>query len=311
MVENTALEMLTIIHNCVRDSNLQHFYLGNTINWIQVLSPWVQCSHSSLRMLVRFVLGYLRPRLGEDSLELLNMDDNDWKIFMTMFKDSCQPPDFIATMVGTMTPILQQLSQLVSQVSVSDTPLSQPCENEVKSHLLQDMTCPIQELLVTKNEIVASIDVTENSYTFSASEIMKALENLLSTEANRQTFHSFEFLSHTKELLSHGETKEKIAVCSLLWSLVGHSPVLQAELRDEDSTLIIGLKQLHGNQNHELQLLSRCITISVHGGEDEGEKLYFLTSITVLHLIIVSGAIYMKFCMIFDLTPIAIKFSEK
>ena len=60
------MEMLTIIHNCIRDPDLQRFYLGNMVDWIKVLSPWIQCSHSTLRMLVRFVLGYLRPGLSEE-----------------------------------------------------------------------------------------------------------------------------------------------------------------------------------------------------------------------------------------------------
>ena len=268
------MEMLIIIYNCVRDPDLQQFYFGNRVSWIQVLSPWIECSHSSLRMLVRFVLGCLRIGLSEDSLKLLNMDANDWRIFMTMFADCCQPPNFIATMMGTMAPIMQQFSQLVAGAPViQGASSSLPCEDQVRSHLLQALNYPLHELSVTKNDIVASIDTTDESYTFSASEILKALENFLSTEPNIQAFHSFVFLPHIKELLCHGRTEEKTAACSLLWSLTSLYPAVQIELSDKDSMIYLALKQLYDDENRNLQLLSKCITISFDRNCHEGKWL--------------------------------------
>ena len=206
------------------------------------------------------------------SLKLLNMDENDWKIFMMMFTDCCQPPDFVATMIGTMAPIMQQLSQLVARTPANQGATSSLlCEDEVKSQLLQALNYPLKELSVTKNEIVASVDTAEDSYMFSASEIMKALENLLSTELNFRAFHSFVFLPHIKGLLNHGRTEEKTAACSLLWSLASHSPALQTELRDEESMLSVSLKQLHNNEDHNLQVLSKCIAIIFSRNRNEGE----------------------------------------
>ena len=268
------MEMLIIIYNCVRDPDLQRFYYGSTVSWIQVLSPWIQCSHSSLRMLVRFVLGCLRLGLSEDSLKLLNLDANDWKIFMTMFTDCCQPPHFITTMMGTMAPIMQQFTRLIAKtpaIAVQDASSSLPCEDQVRSHLLQAFNYPLHDLSVTKNSIVASVDTTDHSYTFSASEIMKALENFLSTEPNIKAFHSFVFWPHIKELLYHGGTEEKTAACSLLWSLARLYPDLQIKLRDEDSMMYLSLKQLCDDEDCNLQLLSKCLTINVDRNCHEGE----------------------------------------
>ena len=265
------MEMLIVIYNCVRDPDLQHFYFGNNVSWIQLLSPWIQCSHSSLRTLVRFVLGYLRTGLSEESSKLLTMGTNDWKIFMMMFTDCCQPPHFIATMMGTMAPIMQQLSQLVARApAVQGASSSLPCEDQVRSHLLQALNYPVHELSITKDNIVASVNTTDGSYTFSASEIMKALENFLSTEPNIQAFHSFVFLPHIKELLCHGGTEEKMAACSLLWSLARIYPALQTELRDENSMIYFTLKQLYNDGSCDLQLLSKCITISFDRNCPEG-----------------------------------------
>ena len=264
------MEMLTIIHNCVRDPDLQHFYFGNSIDWTRLLSPWVHCSHSTLRMQARFVLGYLRPGLAEDDLELLNMDKNDWNIFMTMFEDCCQPPDFRATMVGSVAPIIQQLSQIAASV----VPGTVPSDDDVMSKLSENLKCPVQGLSISKDEMVASFGTEENSYVYSASEVMSALENLLSTDSNLQAFHSYVFLPHIEELLNHGGTREKVAVCKLLWSLVGYSPIIQAELSSQESTLTAGLKQLHTHKDPELQLLSKCIAIKMQRGDSEGEQLY-------------------------------------
>lgn len=266
------MEMLTILHNCVRDLNLQRFYLGNCINWTQLLTSWIQCSHSTLRMQARFVLGYIRQGLTEDSLHLLTLDTNDCKIFLRMFEECCQPPHFVTSMMGTMASVLEQIRHLVKPAT-PDTPASLPSESDVLSRALQTLQYPLHELSVTKNEIVAAIDTSEDSYVFSAPEIMKALENLLSTETNLKTFHSFDFLPHIKAILSQGGIEEKIAACNLLWSLacLDSSSALRDELRDQESTLSIALKQLQSQEDHELQLLSKCVTIKVHGG-DEGEQ---------------------------------------
>jgi len=72
------MEMLTIIHNCVRDPDLQCFYFGNTISWSQLLSPCIGCSYSTFRMMPRFILAYLSSGLTEDILHLLNLDQNEW-----------------------------------------------------------------------------------------------------------------------------------------------------------------------------------------------------------------------------------------
>ena len=271
------MDILTIIHNCVRDPDLQRFYFGNNIDWIQVLSPWIQCSHSTLRMLVRFILGCLRPALSEENLKLLNMDDNDWRMFTTMFADCCQPPNFIANMMGTMAPIMQQLKQLVTRAPVVEgASSSAPCQDEVLSHLLQTLNYPIHDMSLSKDKITVSVDTTEDSYVFSAPEILKALENLLSTDSNIRAFESFDFLPHIKELLNHGGTEEKTAACSLLWCLVSHYPALQSKLRNEDSVLCVALKQLHSSEDYNLRLLSRCIIISVGRSCSEGEDYTFV-----------------------------------
>lgn len=193
---------------------------------------------------------------------------------MTMFADCCQPPNFIATMMGTMAPIMQQFSQLVARApAIQGASSSPPCEDEVRSHLLQALNYPLHELSVTKNNIVASVDTTDNSYTFSASEIMKALENFLSTEPNVRAFHSFVFLPHIKEVLYHGGTKEKTAACSLLWSLTSFYPTVQIELRDKDSVMYLALKQLYSDESRNLQLLSKCVTISFDRNCHEGKWL--------------------------------------
>lgn len=266
------MEMLTILHNCVRDVDLQQFYLSNQIDWSQLLTPWIQCSHSTLRMQARFVLGYLRPGVIEDNLQLLNLDTNDWKILMKMFEECCQPPDFMTTMRGAMAPLIQQLRQLVEPVSQA-APTLHPSEDEVLSTLLQTMEYPLHSLSVTKDKISASIDTTEHSYYFSASEIMNALENLLSVESNLQAFCSFVILPHINAVLSHGGTKERIAACSLLWSLalLGCSS-LQKELKDQFSALSICLKQLRSQGDHELQLLTKCIATKIQGDDTEGQQ---------------------------------------
>ena len=270
------MEMLTILHSCIRDVDLQHFYLGNQIDWSQLLTPWIQCSHSTLRMQARFVLGYLRPGVTEDNLQLLNLDANDWKILMKMFGECCQPPDFITTMMGTVAPLVQQFRQLVEPISQA-APALRPSEDKVLSTLLQSLEYPLHSLSVTKDEIVASIDTTEPSYFFSASEIMNALENMLSMESNLQAFCSFDFLPHVKAVLSHGGNKERIAACRLLWSLalLGCSS-LEEELKDQYSALSLSLIQLQSQENHELQLLIKCITAKLQGGDTEGEEHFIV-----------------------------------
>lgn len=264
------MEMLTIIHNCVRDPDLQCFYFGNTINWSQLLSPCIGCSYSTFRMMARFILGYLRSGLNEDDLELLNMDQNDWKILMEMFADCCQPPDFVATMVCNLAPVLQQLSQIAASV----LPGSVPSKDDVMSKLSEQSEWQVEGLSISGNEMVASFSTEENSYAFSASEIVNALENLLSTDSNLQAFHSYTFLPHIQGLLNHGGSGEKVAACKLLWSLVGSSPIIQAELRSQESALTIGLQLLHTHRDLELQLLSKCVAIKMHGSHDEGKCLY-------------------------------------
>lgn len=97
------MQLLVIVHNCVRDPDLPHLYMGYIIKWGMILSHCIKSTHSTMRIFTRFILGYAKSRLFEDESCLLDMSRNDWNLVIQLFDDCCK-------LVGSLEPIFHQLS---------------------------------------------------------------------------------------------------------------------------------------------------------------------------------------------------------
>ena len=111
-------------------------------------------------------------------------------------------------------------------------------------------------------------------------EVIDAIENLVSTEKNLQAFLSCSFLHGIEQITSHGGTKEKLAVCKLLWSLALLSAEFKSHFIGSASNILSGI---YSNQNidHELLVLGKCIDVCILGFSKCSEGQFSLVIIRI------------------------------
>lgn len=257
VLEEVVMVILMILHNCVMDPNLPHYYYSDAINWNLLLSPWIKCTHYSMRLLSRLVLGYLIPGLQEEVLQLLDMDRNDWNIFIKLLKECSEPP-FSATLYSGLCSTIEEVTQLVQgfpQFAKSDV-----ATEEIS---IEDLPGHVKNLIVDENELKLSVDFDNNpSCSLPAAEIVTGLSNLVTRKSNLRLFGSCSFLPCLLSLLTNGEVEDKIVVCKLLLSLQFDCEVIKNELCNDESCLSAIVKALHMHSVIELQELSKCIFIN-------------------------------------------------
>lgn len=255
-----AVLMLMILHNCIMDPDLPRYYSGGSINWELVLSPWIRCSHFCMRLLARFSLSYVRCGLQDETLELLDMDTNDWNIFMKMLEECSQPP-FSATLVIKFESVIQQIAKLAT-----DFP---ELFSGDECNMKQVLPSCIESVTVEENHLVAKLDLDKSDEDFScmipASEVIGGLSNLVTRGKNLQLLSKSSCLQYLVALLTDGDIEDKITVCKLLLTLRLNSKFIQDELTYTNSTLFCLLTALHTHDAPELQKLSRCIMFGSKG----------------------------------------------
>lgn len=260
VVEEIVMVILMILHNCIMDPNLPHFYYSDVINWDLLLSPWINCSHYSMRMLSRFILGYLIPGLQEKTLQLLDMDRNDWNIFIKLLEECSEPP-FTATLYSGLSSTIEEITQLVKdfpQFAKDDI-----AADEILPDTIAHLPDFVQNLTVGENELKLAINFGDNPCcSMPAVEIVAGLLNLLTRKSNLHLFNTYSFLPHLLSLLTDGEIEDKIAVCKLLLSLQFDCEVIMNELCNDDSCLSVVIKALQMHNVTELQELSKCIFVN-------------------------------------------------
>ena len=242
------------------DSNLPHFYYSDVIKWDLLLSPWINCSHYSMRILSRFILGYLIPGLQEETLQLLDMDRNDWNIFIKLL-DECSESPFTATLYSGLSSTIEEIAQLVKefpQFAKGDV-----AADEISPDTITNLPDLVQNLTVGENELKLTINFDNNPCcSMPAVEIVAGLSNLLTRKSNLDLFNTYSFLPHLLSLLTDGETEEKIAVCKLLLSLQFDCEIIKNELCNDDSCLSVVIKALQMHSVTELQELGKCIFVN-------------------------------------------------
>ena len=241
------------------DPNLPHFYYTDVINWDLLLTPWVKCSHYSMRLFSRFVLGYMIPGLQEQTLQLLDMDRNDWNIFITLLEECCQPP-FSATIYAGLHSRIEEITQLLKgfpQFTRGDV------VDKGTPNTIDDLPDHLLNLTVSENEATVTVDFEGNPCcSIPAAEMVTGLSNLITRKSNLDVFGSYSFLPHLVNLLTDGENEDKIAVCKLLLTLQFDSEIIKNELCNEKSCLSVLIQGLRAHDVIELQELSKCIFIN-------------------------------------------------
>lgn len=259
MIEEIVMVLLMILHNCVMNPNLPHFYYSDAIKWDLLLSPWINCSHYGMRLLSRFILGYLIPGLQEEMLQLLDMDRNDWNIFIKLLEECSEPP-FTATLYSGLCSTIEEVTQLVKDFPqfAGDVPI-----DEIPPDAITNLPDIVQNFTVGENELKLTINFDNNPCcSMPATEIVAGLSNLLARKANLDLFTTYSFLPHLLNLLTDGEIEDKIAVCRLLFSLQFDCEVIKNELSNHDSCLSVVVKALQMDSVTELQELCRCISVN-------------------------------------------------
>lgn len=242
------------------DSNLPHFYYTDAIKWHLLLSPWIKCNYYSIRLFSRFILGYLIPGLQEETLELLDMDKNDWNIFIKLLEECSEPP-FSATLYFSLCSTIEEITEAVKGSSkfVKDDVVNK----EILPNAIEDLPDYVQNLTIDENELKFTIDFDKNSCcSMPAVEIVNGLSNLLTRKSNMSLFSSYLFLPHLINLLTNGETEDKIAVCKLLLLTQFDCEVIRNELCSDESCLSVLINALHMHDVIELQELSKCIFVN-------------------------------------------------
>lgn len=241
------------------DPNLPHFYYTDVIKWDLLLAPWVKCSHYSMRLLSRFILGYLIPGLQEETLQLLDMDRNDWNIFITLLKECSQPP-FSATIYAGLNSRIEEITQLLKgfpQLTQGDV------ADKETPNTIDDLPAHFLSLTVGENEATVTVDFDGSPCcSMPAVEIVDGLSNLMTRKSNLDAFGSYSFLPHLVNLLTDGENEDKMAVCKLLLALQFDSEVIKNELCNENSCLSVLIQGLQAHDVIELQELSKCIFVN-------------------------------------------------
>ena len=261
VLEEVVLAVLMILHNCVMDPNLPHFYYTDVIKWDFLLSPWIKCSHYGMRLLSRFILGYLIPGLQEETLQLLDMDRNDWNIFINLLEECSQPP-FSATIYAGLHCKIEEIAQLLKgfpQFTRGDV-----ANKEMSPNMIDNLPDHLQNLTVGENEVTLTVDFDGNPCcSMPAAEIVAGFSNLMTRKSNLDAFGIYSFLPHLVNLLTVGETADKLAVCKLLLALQFDCEVIKNELCNEKSCLSVLIQALRTHDATELQELSKCIFVNM------------------------------------------------
>lgn len=90
---------ITVIYNCVRWGDFPPFYYSH-VNWVNVITPWLQSPHEAIRMNCKFLLAYLVPALPEDELVLMNLTKEETACLLGMLTAATKSPDFTAEGFG-------------------------------------------------------------------------------------------------------------------------------------------------------------------------------------------------------------------
>ena len=90
---------ITVIYNCVRWNDFPPFYYSH-VNWVNVITPWLQSPHEAIRMNCKFLLAYLVPALREDELALMNVTEEETACLLAMLTAATKSPDFTAEGFG-------------------------------------------------------------------------------------------------------------------------------------------------------------------------------------------------------------------
>ena len=262
VLEEVVMITLMILHNCVMDPNLPHFYYTDAIKWDLLLSPWIKCTHYNMRLLSRLILGYLIPALNEEALQLLDMDRNDWNIFIKLL-DECSEPPFTATLHSGLSSTIEEIRQLIQfspQFGKDDV-----VNTETPPIAIEDLPDYVQNLTVNENELKFTVDFDDTSCcSMPAAEIVSGLSHLLTKKSNLRLFSDYSFLPQLINLLTNGEVEDKIAVCRLLLSLQFDCEIIKNELYSDESCFSVLIKALHMHDTVELQELSKCIFVSTN-----------------------------------------------
>lgn len=244
-----------ILHNCLRDPELPRYYVSKVIKWEVLLSPWLQSSHSTMRLMSKFILGHCHNSLAAKDKDLLAMDDNDLNLIIDLIQRGSEEP-FAADMMG---PLVAPFIQLLADVATLTA--SNPHKGQES---LSSLPFELSDICVSDNQFTASIDqdkVSQSGYTLSVCEVLNTIENLMTVESNHRLLHHKEFCPLLLKILANGGYEEKLAVSKLVWSLSHCSAAFQAELNVADSALSLALECQH-DDNTELNTLRKCATLT-------------------------------------------------
>ena len=142
---------ITILYNCVRWNDFPPFYYSH-VNWVNVITPWLQSPHEAIRMSCKFLLGYLVPALPEDKLALMNLTEEETACLLAMLTAATKSPDFTAEGFGysySAAELVAILERLVS-TTVNFEVLAKPA-------ILSDICVLLNDGAVAEKEAVCKL----------------------------------------------------------------------------------------------------------------------------------------------------------
>lgn len=80
---------MNILLNCVQVSQIRVYYYS--VQWFKATDRWASCAHQELRLVTKFVIGFLAPAFETKTLHAIKFDSEDAQMVLSLLEEAHEP----------------------------------------------------------------------------------------------------------------------------------------------------------------------------------------------------------------------------